>query len=86
MGRIDGGNRWVKKSNTSEVLYLVIAVLVIIEFNFIQGLFTWLIAVGAITFIGIVNIVLQIIEKNLMKASLYTICTLALCMGYFQFL
>ena len=49
-------------------------------------MFTWLIAVSAITVQGIVNVFSSIKDYDVMEAALYVPSTIALCMGYTLFL
>lgn len=65
-----------------DILFLIVGALTILEFTFVKGLFTWLMVVFATIAIGSVNIVMQLKDKNFPQATLYTICTIALCMGY----
>ncbi len=64
------------------LLFLLVGVLTILEFTFVRGLFTWLIAVSAVVIIGLINIAFEAKDKNWSQAALYTITTIALCMGY----
>lgn len=57
-----------------------------LEFVFVRGLFTWLIAVVAILVAGVFNVLINIKEKDFLQAALYVLTTVALCMGYFVIL
>lgn len=65
-----------------DILFIIVGVLTILEFTFIRGLFTWLMVVFLSIGVGSINIILQLKDKNFTQAALYTICTIALCMGY----
>lgn len=69
-----------------EQSFLVIGFLTILEFIFIQGMFTWLIVVAAVIILGILNIVYHAKDREWQLATLYFLCTVALCMGYFKLL
>lgn len=66
-----------------QIAFLVIGALTILEFIFVRGMFTWLIAVGAIIIVGILNIIINIKYKEWLQAVLYALSTVAFCMGYF---
>ncbi len=69
-----------------EIAFLVVGLLTILEFIFLKGLFTWLIVVAASIIVGTLNVVLNLRQKEWTLAGLYAICTVALCMGYFELL
>lgn len=69
-----------------QLAYLVVGSLTVLEFLFVRGMFTWLIAVSAITVLGIVNVFASIKDHDVMEAALYVLSTIALCMGYTLFL
>ena len=73
-----------KGTRILEILYLVIGCLTVLEFLFVRGLFTWLIAVIAVGIVGAANILLSCKEKDWGKALLYLLCSAALCMGYWS--
>ena len=76
------GEREMKLDKIFEIAYLVIGVLVVLEFMLVRGQFTWLIAAGAIGICGLVNMLLSMKNADFMKAALYVLCTVGLCMGY----
>ena len=65
-----------------QIAYLIVGALVVCEYIFVQGMFTWLIAVGAACVMGVANILLTAKDREWRTALLYLLCTLALCMGY----
>lgn len=69
-----------------QLAYLVVGSLTVLEFLFVRGVFTWLIAISAITVLGIVNVFASIKDHDVMEAALYVLSTIALCMGYTLFL
>lgn len=69
-----------------QLAYLVVGSLTVLEFLFVRGVFTWLIAISAITVLGIVNVFSSIKDHDVMEAALYVLSTIALCMGYTLFL
>ena len=66
-----------------EYLFLLVGVLTILEFVYVRGMFTWLIAVAAVITVGLINIAYQLKGKAWSSAALYLITMTALCMGYF---
>lgn len=73
----------MKASKFLQIAFLVVGVLDILEFLFVRGMFTWLIAVAAVAVVGILNIIVSLKNKEPLLAALYTISAIALCMGYF---
>lgn len=72
-----------KGREVARILFLVVGTLTVLEFVFVRGMFTWLIAVAATLCAGIWNIVLALIDKRWSDAALFLLCSVALCMGYF---
>ena len=66
-----------------QITFLIVGMLTALEFIFIRGMFTWLIAVAAVIVVGSLNVVINIKHKEWLQASLYILSTVALCMGYF---
>ena len=66
-----------------QIAFLVVGALTALEFIFLRGLFTWLIAVTAVIVVGSLNVIINIKDKEWLQASLYILSTIALCMGYF---
>lgn len=73
----------MKNSKYLQISFLVVGALTMLEFIFIRGMFTWLIAVAAIVVVGVLNIIASINKQELLLAALYALSTAALCMGYF---
>lgn len=66
------------------ILFIVIAVLTLVEYWFILGMFTGIIMLIAVLVIGIVNVIYSALHKRFYEAILYALCTLALCSGYLK--
>ncbi len=66
-----------------KVVFLAIGFATVLEFLFVRGMFTWIIAVAATAAAGIVNIVLSLRDRRFLDAALYLLSGVALCMGYF---
>lgn len=73
----------MKASKYLQIAFLVVGALTVLEFIFIRGMFSWLIAVTAIIVVGVLNIIVSIKNKELLLAALYILSIIALCMGYF---
>ena len=73
----------MKAQKISQILFLLAGLLTVLEFVFIQGMFTWLIAVSVTALTGIWNILLCAKNKRWLDAGLYLLASVALCMGYF---
>lgn len=73
----------MKSSKILQILFLVVGVLTALEFIFIRGMFSWLIAVVATVVVGVLNVSASLKNKELLLAALYILSTVALCMGYF---
>lgn len=76
----------MKVNKTLEILFLIVGLLTALEFIFVRGMFTWLIAVAAVIAIGTLNIVFKLKHKEWLSACLYLLSSIALCMGYFVLL
>lgn len=66
------------------ILFLVAGALTVLEFIFISGMFTWLVMAGLVILLGLINIVLEMKERNYMQALLYLLAAVALVMGYWK--
>lgn len=66
--------------------YDVIAVVTILEYLFIAGMFTAPIAMALVWIVGIINVLLSMKEKNYQEVLLYLISMVALNMGYWKLL
>lgn len=73
----------MKASKYLQIAFLIVGTLTALEFIFIRGIFTWLIAVSAIMIVGALNTIINIIYKEWAQAFLYILSTVAFCMGYF---
>lgn len=69
-----------------QILFLVVGFLTVAEYVFIQGMFTWLIAVVCTGILGLINIFFALKEQDISTALLYLLASLALGMGYFVML
>lgn len=67
----------------SRAVFLIVGALTVLEFLFVRGMFTWMIAVAATVCAGLWNIVLALMDRRYMDAALFLLCSVALCMGYF---
>lgn len=76
----------MKKNQRLSLLFLAVGFLACLEFIFVRGMFTWLIAVFATILVGGLNILQQLKLKDWNQVGLYTLCIVAICMGYFAFL
>lgn len=79
---IKKGDR-MKASKFAQITFLVVGALTALEFIFVRGTFSWIIAVLAIVVAGAANIILNIKHKNGLQAALYALSSVAFCMGYF---
>ena len=73
----------MKSDKYLQIAFLVVGMLAALEFVFVRGMFTWLIAVISVIVVGSINIIFNIKQKEWLQASLYMLSTIALCMGYF---
>ena len=73
----------MKSTRYFQIAFLVVGVLTTLEFIFIRGMFSWLIAVTATIVVGGLNVIINIKHKEWLQAFLYVLSTIALCMGYF---
>ncbi|MDD2971834.1 MAG: hypothetical protein PHE02_06865 [Lachnospiraceae bacterium] len=64
--------------------FIIAAILTMLEYYFICGMFTGPLMIAVILIIGIANLVYSAIQKNLNETLLYAIATIALCMGYWK--
>lgn len=73
----------MKNQNFLKITFLIVGTLAALEFIFVQGMFTWLIAIAAVALVGVLNVVASLKHQDWLQAALYTLSTVALCMGYF---
>lgn len=64
------------------ILYLIVGCTTILEFLFIQGMFTAPFMMLLVAVVGIINIVMELIDKKYIYALNYLVSSIALCMGY----
>ena len=76
----------MKIKQYSQIVFLVVGSLTVMEFLLVRGMFTWLIAVGAALIAGVLNIAVNVIYKDWLQALMFLLATVALCMGYFVML
>lgn len=67
-----------------KILFIVTAVLTMLEYYFICGLFTGMIMLAAIVIIGTANCVYTLIQKSYNEAALYAIATISMFLGYLK--
>lgn len=65
-----------------QIAFLAVGALTVLEFLFIQGMFTWLLVVGATVLLGAINVILSAKDREWLPALHYVLTTVALCMGY----
>lgn len=73
----------MKSKKYAQIAFIIVGILTVCEFIFVRGMFTWLLAVAAIVAIGVVNILVNIKQKDWLQAALFLLSTVALSMGYF---
>lgn len=71
-----------KFNRGAQAAFLAAGALTVLEFIFIRGMFTWLIAVALVTILGALNIVLSCRDREWRTAFHYVLTTVALTMGY----
>ena len=69
-----------------KIIFLVIGFLTVLEFCFVQGMFTGPLMLGLSALCGLVCVVIELCRKNISAALLYLLCTAALSMGYLNLL
>jgi hypothetical protein len=67
----------------AQTAFLVAGFLTVLEFVFVRGMFTWLIAAALTIVLGLVNVVLCCRDREWMPGVLYILAGVALTMGYF---
>lgn len=73
----------MKTAKYFQIAFLAVGALTALEFIFVRGMFTWLIAVAATALVGAINVILCAKHKDWLQACLYVLTVTALCMGYF---
>lgn len=72
----------MKLKQGAQIAFLLVGALTVLEFVFVRGMFTWLIAVAAVAVVAAVNVVLACRDKDVLGALHYVLTAVALCMGY----
>ena len=67
-----------------QIAFIVTAVLTMLEYYFVSGMFTSLIMMLLILAIGVINCIFSTIEKHFNTAILYALCTFSLCLAYLK--
>ncbi len=78
-------NNKMQRSRISKILqitYILALIVLIIEFLFIQGLFTWFYSLFGFLLIGIVNLVYAMLKKQWSTVFSYFFLTLSICSLY----
>ena len=73
----------MKLRKALQITFLVVGLLTVLEFLFVRGMFTWLVAVAATAAAGLGNVAISLRDRRFCDAALYALCSVALCMGYF---
>ena len=66
------------------IAFVIAAIVAILEYYFICGMFTGPLMMAIIVILGFANIFYSAFRKNLNETLLYAICTVAICVGYFK--
>lgn len=72
----------MKLKQAAQVAFLIVGLLTVLEFVFVRGMFTWLIAVAAVAVTAAINVALSCRDKEWLSALHYVLTAVALCMGY----
>ncbi len=64
------------------IIFIIVSVLALGEFLFVRGMFTWLMAMGAVVITGIPAIITAIINKNYRLAITDAMFITSLAAGY----
>ena len=65
-----------------QLLFIPVAILTLLEYCYIAGLFTGVFMLILVCITGLVNIILSLTEHHWNEAWLYFFSTLVLCVGY----
>ena len=71
-----------KIETIAAVVFLVVGILTVLEYVFVQGLFTAPLMIGLSVIVGLVNIAVAIMKRKYMNMLFYILLTIALNMGY----
>lgn len=67
-----------------KILYLVVAVVTILEYLFVAGLFTAPIVIILTWAVGLVNLIFSLKDRDYNTSALYLLSTFAVTMGYWS--
>lgn len=70
------------KKQFFSIIFIIIGILTILEFLFIQGMFTGPFMLFLVAISGIINFVLEVKDRNYIYSVIYLISTAGLSMGY----
>ena len=75
-----------KVSEVIDVLFIIVTLLSLYEYNFIRGMFSWILSFGLIILFGIIQIIFSLLNKSYYKALLVLLLVVSICSGYIAFL
>lgn len=67
-----------------KILFLVVGIATVLEYTFVQGMFTGPLMLILSVIVGVINVIWEIKDKQVFNAMLYLLTTAALSMGYLQ--
>lgn len=70
------------KKQIFSIIFIIIGFLTILEFLFIQGMFTGPLMGFLVIMAGMINFILEVKDKNYIYSIIYLISTIGLIMGY----
>lgn len=70
----------------TKILFLLVAIATMYEYWFVKGMFTAPLMIGVSIFVGVINIIIELKNKDYLSACLFLVATAALNMGYFEIL
>lgn len=71
-----------KAERIIDILFVLVAVLAIAELMFVRGMFTWILAAGAVCIVSIAEAILSALSKSTMKMVMAILFALAIVAGY----
>ena len=75
-----------KVSKIIDVLFIIVTLLSLYEYNFMLGMFSWILSFGLIVLFGIIQIIFSLLNKSYYKALLVLLLVVSICSGYIAFL
>lgn len=78
------GTHTTKTEKIAAVIFLIVGILTVLEYLFIQGMFTAPIMIFLSVVAGVGNIVIAFANRKYMNVLFYALLTVALNMGYFM--